>query len=131
LPLLLAAFLASLGLADAVIWPPSIPNTSLWQLDLLYLDEPAPAASALGLENGAGLLVVCEDCPSPEIASGLATVVTTADPRIASAYGLLGTNGAIGPGYAIVANGRVRYRTFDQSPADHLQEIEILLRAVR
>ena len=130
-PLLIATVLAVTGIADAAVWSPPVPNRSLWQLDLLYLDEPAPLADELSLGPGVTLLVVCEACAVPEIDPSLATVRTSADPAVARAYGLLSTSGQIGPGYAIIAGGRVRYRTFDPEPAAHRQEIEILLRAVR
>lgn len=82
------------------------------QLDLFYLDEPAPFADELRLPRGqATLLVVCQGCRAPRIR--FATRLT-AERRIAAAYGLLTAEGRVGPGYAVVdRRGHVRYRTFD------------------
>jgi hypothetical protein len=125
--------LAILGIADAVVWSPPIPDRSLWQLDLLYLDEPAPLADELGLGGEATLLVVCDDCDASAVEELTAyETLLTDDPDVARAYGLLRTNGVIGPGYAIIdADARVRYRTFDPGLVDHAQEIGILLGALR
>jgi hypothetical protein len=105
------------------------PVHALQQLDLLYLDEPAPAYQRLGFERGRpALLVVCRACDAPPVR---AQVVVTDDIEIASAYALATRSGRIGPGYAVIdARGHVRYRTFDPRPALHAREIQVLLDAV-
>jgi len=106
------------------------PDHALQQLDLLYLDEPAPAADRLRIAEGApALVVVCTRCEPPVLD---AQVRVTADPDIARAYGLQRPDGGVGPGYAIVdPSGRVRYRTYDPSLDEHREEIATLLRGVR
>lgn len=108
------------------------PVHALQQLDLLYLDEPAPLAAELGLRRGAvSLVVVCAgpsvdgDCPLPVVAG--ADVVRTADPAVAAAYGLRGLTG-----YALVdPDLQVRYRSVDPDVADHAEELRVLVRGVR
>lgn len=131
-PILGALMLAVAGIADAVIWSPSVPDASLWQIDLLYLDEVAPFAEELGLGGEPTLLVVCSTCdPSAVEQRTMYPTRLTDDPDVARAYGLLRTGGVVGPGYAIIdADARVRYRTFDPGLVDHAQEIEILLDGV-
>jgi hypothetical protein len=111
--------------------PLASPRPELQQLDLLYLDEPAPHADALGFEGGRpGLLVVCDRCTAPAVEG--AQVVVTADPDVAAAYGLRTADGRVGPGYAILDPRRhVRYRTFDPRLAHHPVEVQILLDGVR
>jgi hypothetical protein len=107
------------------------PITGLRQLDLLYLDEPAPALDRLGVEPGRPAVVLFCDpaCGSPNIAG--AQVVHSSDPDLAARYALLTARGRVGPGYALVdATGRLRYRTFDPAPAAHAEEIQILVDAV-
>lgn len=106
------------------------PNHSLQQLDLLYLDQPAPLLDELGIQRGRPtLIVVCQACIPPPVD---ARVVVTGDPRVARAYALARADGRVVPGYAVVdASGHVRYRTFDPGLSDHGREIEILLGAVR
>ena len=106
------------------------PDHSLQQLDLLYLDQPAPKLDALDIDPGTpALIVVCEECQPPTVE---AQVRVTDDPIIARAYGLQTADGRIGPGYAIVdAAGQVRYRTFDPGLADHASEITVLLEGTR
>ncbi len=108
------------------------PGRSLQQLDLLYLDEPAPLADRLDLPDGRRVLVlVCEGCAAPELGGADAALVRTDDPRVASAYGLLTDDGRVGPGYVLVDSaGAVRYRTFDPEPGAHGEEIRILLGGV-
>jgi hypothetical protein len=105
------------------------PVHALQQLDLLYLDEPAPAYDRLGFERGRpALLVVCRACDAPPVRG---EVVVTDDIAIASAYALATRSGRVGPGYAVIdARGHVRYRTFDPRPALHAREIQVLLDAV-
>ncbi len=105
------------------------PAEGLQQLDLLYLDEPAPRYRELGFRRGRpGLLLVCATCQEPAVD---AQVRRSTDPDVARAYALLTTDGAVGPGYALLdAAGRVRYRTFDPNPADHAAEIAVLLDAL-
>lgn len=106
------------------------PVHALQQLDLLYLDEPAPFIEELGLEEGRpALVVVCTHCEPPRVD---AQVAVTDDPQIAEAYALATTEGRIGPGYAVVdPGGRVRYRTFDPRVERHELEVGILLDALR
>ncbi len=110
-------------------WRQGDPTRGLQQLDLLYLDEPAPGYDELGLARGRpALLLVCQGCPQPAVD---AQVASSADPAVAREYGLLTADGRIGPGYALIdERGRVRYRTFDADPAAHTAEIEVLLEAM-
>ncbi len=105
-------------------------DRSLQQLDLLYLDEPAPLLGDLGIASGSpALIVVCEGCAAPAVD---AQVRVTADRQVAHAYALVGPDGAAGPGYAVVdSRGQVRYRTFDPGLSRHGEEIRVLLKAVR
>lgn len=101
---------------------------SLQQLDLLYLDEPAPGLDRLDLEPGRPtVLVFCPDaCPLPDIEN--AQVVRSTDADLASRYALHAEDGRGGPGYALInAQGQVRYRTFDPGLAEHEPEIRILV----
>ncbi|MGH9267145.1 MAG: hypothetical protein ACRD0D_03105 [Acidimicrobiales bacterium] len=109
------------------------PNHALQQLDLFYLDEPAPVASRLVLPRGVpSLVVVCAGCRAPRLAVRPVHVVVTDNAAVATAYGLRTAAGRVGPGYAIVdRRGHVRYRTFDPGLGHHRQEIDILLRAAR
>lgn len=102
------------------------PMHALQQFDLFYLDEPAPLADQLDLERGRPtLVVICERCPPPQVD---AQVRVTDDPDIAVRYGLLTADGRVGPGYAVIdAAGTLRYRTFDPAPAEHTEEIALLL----
>jgi hypothetical protein len=104
------------------------PDHALQQLDLLYLDEPAPTAHA---EPGrVSVLLFCAACEEPQVDG--AAVVRVTDPQSAAAYGLLRRSGRVGPGYALVdARGHVRYRTYDPDPASHLKELQPLLDAVQ
>lgn len=103
------------------------PVHALQQIDLLYLDQPAPQASRLGLRDGTPtLLVVCDGCRPPPVSG--AQVVVTADPQVAAAYALARADGQVGPGYALIdAAGVLRYRTFDPGLAAHTREIQILV----
>jgi hypothetical protein len=103
------------------------PTHGLQQLDLLYLDEPAPGRRQLDIEPGRPAVVVfCEsECPLPQLDT--ARVVRSTDPQLAARYALV-DDGRIGPGYALVdAQGNVRYRTFDPGLARHEPEIRILV----
>ena len=111
-------------LDDSRLEPPS---PALQQLDLLYLDEPAPGYERLGFRPGEpALLLVCDPpCAAP---AGSWQVRHTTDASVARDYGLLTAEGRVGPGYALIDGaGRVRYRTFDPAPAAHGREIGILL----
>ena len=100
------------------------PVHGLQQLDLLYLDEPAPALPVAHV-GAPLLLVVCEGCDPPPVD---AAVHVTDDPSVAAAVALARTDGRIGPGYAVIdAAGRLRYRTFDPGLGDHAEEITTLL----
>lgn len=96
------------------------PRHGLQQLDLLYLDEPAPGVAATGRPQ---LLVFCDGCRLPAVEG--ADVRLLDDPELARQYGL----GAPGrSGYALVdSRGRVRYRTYDPQPGTHETEIQTLV----
>lgn len=106
------------------------PATGLQQLDLLYLDEPAPLLERLGAPPGqAFVLMVCDGCTPPRDIG--APVLVADDPEVALAYALLREDGRLGPGYALIdARGRVRYRTFDPAAAAHGDELRVLVRAL-
>lgn len=104
------------------------PDHAVQQLDLLYLDEPAPGRDRLGVEPGRPALVVfCTDaCPLPDLQD--AQVVRSTDAELAEQYALRTAGGRVGPGYALVdASGRLRYRTFDPGLALHEPEIQTLV----
>jgi len=113
-------------------WRRHGPVVGLQQLDLFYLDEPAPGIDRLGVRPGTpAVIVVCRGCRAPDVVE-YGQVVVTDDSGVAAAYGLLTSDGQLGPGYAIVdARGRVRYRTFDPGVSRHAREIGILLEATR
>ncbi|MGI9016474.1 MAG: hypothetical protein ACR2HR_05085 [Euzebya sp.] len=102
------------------------PVHGLQQLDLLYLDQPAPLAGELGFTtSGPTLLVVCQDCSAPSVS---VTTTVTNDPEVAAAYGLRRADGSVGPGYALIdRSGVLRYRTFDPGLSQHAREIDILV----
>jgi hypothetical protein len=103
------------------------PQRGLQQLDLLFLDEPAPGLAATGAPPGqVTVLLFCADCAAPRVTGG--AVVRVRDPGLARQYGL----GAPGrPGYAVVdAGGRVRYRTYDPHPGAHDVEVQTLVDGV-
>lgn len=102
------------------------PEHALQQLDLLYLDEPAPGLARLGVRPGEPAVVVfCAGCALPELPG--VQVVASDDPTLARQYALT-DRGRVGPGYALVdAAGSVRYRTFDPGLAEHEQEIRLLV----
>jgi hypothetical protein len=107
------------------------PVQALRQLDQFYLDEPAPALDALGVQDGRpALILFCDPrCATPDVSD--AQVVHSADPRLAAQYALLTGEGRVGPGYAVVNSaGQLRYRTFDPAPGEHAAEIQILLDAL-
>lgn len=103
------------------------PDHGLQQLDLLYLDQPAPDAGRLGLPAGrAALVVFCDGCPAPQVDG--AQVVVSPDAALADSYALGPQPGGPRVGYALVdATGRLRYRTYDPSPAAHAPEIQRLV----
>lgn len=104
------------------------PNHALQQLDLLYLDQPAPGLKHLPVEPARpSVLVFCENagCPLPQLEK--AQVVRVTDPRLAARYALT-ADGQVGPGYALIDDdGQVRYRTFDPGLAQHQPEIRTLV----
>ncbi|MGH8933985.1 MAG: hypothetical protein ACRDZO_25955 [Egibacteraceae bacterium] len=104
-------------------------DPALRQIDLLYLDEPAPLVQQLRIQPGRpALIVICEGC---EVPPADAQVRVTDDLEVARAYALARGDVA-GPGYAIVdPQGQVRYRTFDPGLASHGEEVRVLLDAVR
>jgi len=130
-----AAVLA-LVVADDLVGAPLVtaPVPALQQLDLLYLDEPAPLLDRLGVEAGwPAAVVVCEACAPPDV-EGAGQVVVTDDEAVARAYALARPSPGgvqVGPGYAVVdSGGRVRYRTFDPALSDHGEEVRRLLEGV-
>jgi hypothetical protein len=107
------------------------PVQGLRQLDMLYLDEPAPGLAQLGVERGrpAVVLFCAEPCEQPPVTG--AQVVESDDADLATRYGLRTREGRIGPGYALVdPDGRLRYSTFDPAPGEHAAEIQVLLDAL-
>ena len=105
------------------------PFHALQQFDAFYLDEPAPSPDRLGLEPGRPAIVFfCgARCDPPDVRG--AQVVRTSAPDVAREYGLLGEDGEVGTGYALVdSQGRLRYRTFD--PGLYQKEIQILVDAL-
>lgn len=123
-----AALLVEYAISTAA--EPPVPAPGLVQLDLLFLDQPAPLLDRLGHVPGEPLVVVvCEGCPAPAVA---APTVITADEAVAEAYALRTAEGRVGPGYALVdREGRVRYTTFDPGLSRHAEEIAVLLSALR
>jgi hypothetical protein len=107
------------------------PVPGLRQLDLLYLDQPAPGLDRLGVEPGRpAVILFCRSaCAEPSVTG--AQVVHSGDPELAAQYALLTSSGRVGPGYALVdPAGQLRYRTFDPAPAEHAEEIQILIDAL-
>ncbi|WP_219419740.1 hypothetical protein [Pseudonocardia nigra] len=108
------------------------PITGLRQLDLLYLDQPAPALDQLGVAPGSpAVILFCDPrCADPDLDG--AQIVHSSNPQLAARYALLTTTGRVGPGYALVdGRGQLRYRTFDPAPAEHTAEIQVLVDAAR
>jgi len=102
----------------------------LRQIDLLYLDEPAPLLDRLDFSPGAPLLlVVCDGCEPPDVD---VPMTTTSQRDIAEAYALRAADGTVGPGYAVIdPRGHVRYRTFDPNLSRNEDEIRVLVDEVR
>lgn len=105
-------------------------SVSLQRLDLLYLREPAPYLTALGIKNGVKTVVVfCQKCSLPEVSG--AQVVISKNKTIAEAYSMVTSSGRIGPGYVIIdSEGQLRYRSYDPDPARHNGEISRLVKGV-
>lgn len=121
------------GVSGYLLSPASdvAPDPALRQLDLLYLDEPAPALDALGVRAGRPAVVVfCDDgCEVPKVTG--AHVLRSGDADLAAQYALLTAEGRVGPGYALVdADGQLRYRTFDPAPGQHATEVQVLVDAL-
>ncbi|MBC7708215.1 hypothetical protein H7Y63_03260 [Polaromonas sp.] len=96
---------------------------------MLYLNEPAPAVNSLHINSQRTVVVFCNDCKLPVTSS--AKVIRSTDPAIADQYGLLRSDGLVGPGYAVITStGVVRYRTFDPAPGQHSGEIDRLVRTL-
>jgi hypothetical protein len=128
-----AAIVATVGAALYVMSPDAdlAPVPGLRQLDLLYLDEPAPGLDPLGVERGRpAVILFCRPACAPPPVTGV-QVVHSGDADLAAEYALLTSSGRVGPGYALVdAAGQLRYRTFDPEPAEHAEEIQVLIDAV-
>ncbi len=104
-------------------------DNALRQLDMLYLDEPAPPTLPARAANGPVVAVVCSHCTLPQLDG--ATVVRVQDSRVAGRLALLTPHFKAGPGYALIdSTGRLRYRTFDPAPGEHAEEIQILVEAL-
>ncbi|MCW2679607.1 MAG: hypothetical protein JWM62_1008 [Frankiales bacterium] len=104
------------------------PRHELQQLDLLYLDEPAPGFIELGLRAGEPAVVVfcADDCTLPDLSG--AHVLRSDDMQLARLYDL-GEDGRTG--YALVdPDGDVRYRSYDPSPHEHETELQTLVDAL-
>jgi hypothetical protein len=107
------------------------PVQALRQLDLFYLDEPAPALDALGVQaRAAGAHPVLRPA-LPRSPGQRRAGRAQRRPAARRAIRLLTAEGRIGPRYAVVnPAGRLRYRTFDPAPAEHAAEIQILIDAL-
>ena len=105
------------------------PQHALQQLDLLYLDEPAPGAADLGIRPGSPAVVVfCPNgCQLPRLQG--AQVVRSGDASLAREYAL-GQGGRTGVAL-IDPVGHVRYRSYDPSPENHETELQTLVDAVQ
>jgi hypothetical protein len=105
------------------------PVHALQQFDALYLDEPAPGLTTLGIEPGRPAVVFFCGVPcDPPPVTG-AQIVRSASTLLARRYALTTAEGRVGPGYALVdPAGRLRYRTFD--PGLHVREIQVLVDAL-
>lgn len=104
------------------------PRHELQQIDLLYLDEPAPGYEELGLRPGSPAVVVfcAGDCALPELDD--AQVVRSGDVGLAREYAL-GEDGRTG--FALVdRDGDVRYRSYDPAPHQHEPELQTLVDAL-
>jgi hypothetical protein len=103
------------------------PRHELQQLDLLYLDEPAPGYAQLPLQRGEPAVVVfCDGCPLPDLED--AQVVRSSDAQLARQYAL-GAGGRTG--FALIdRDGDVRYRSYDPAPHEHEPELQTLVDAL-
>jgi hypothetical protein len=105
------------------------PRHELQQIDLLYLDEPAPGYDELGLRPGRpAVIVFCAGaCRLPDLTG--AQVVRSGDTGLARQYAL-GEDGRIG--FALVdRDGDVRYRSYDPAPHEHEAELQTLVDALQ
>lgn len=105
------------------------PVHALQQFDAFYLDEPAPALDALGVQPGEPAVVFFCDSPCDVPTVEGVEVKRSSSARLARQYALVTDEGRIGPGYALIdSRGRLRYRTFD--PGLHQAEIQVLADAL-
>lgn len=100
------------------------PAHALQQLDLLYLDEPAPSLAAVGAPPGrVAVLLFCDGCDAPRLER--AAVVRVEDRAVARQYGLGAGDRA---GWALVdRRGHVRYRSYDPHVGDHAVELQTMV----
>ena len=133
LQLLVVAAIASAGAVHYQLQSqqPTTFDAGLQRLDLLYLRQPAPGLSGLGVKYGAKAVVIfCQSCRSPVVKG--AQVLYSTDKGLANEYGLISKTGAVGPGYAIIdSQGQVRYRSFDANLVVHGGEISRLVKGVQ
>lgn len=128
----LAVLVAGAGVALYLVSPGHSrhdPQHALQQLDLLYLDEPAPAAAPLGFRPGTPAVVVfCgRACPLPDLVG--AQVLRSDDPSLARRYAL-GEDGRTG--FApLDPTGKVRYRSYDPAVEQHETELQTLVDALQ
>ena len=104
------------------------PRHELQQLDLLYLDEPAPGLDGLGVRSGTPAIVVfCSgQCPLPDLEG--AQVVRSNDLELAGRYAL---GAGARTGFALIDRaGDVRYRSYDPAPHEHEPELQTLVDAL-
>lgn len=136
-PLWVATAVITLVAVAVMVWTASDgyrlhdPVRALQQLDMLFLQDPAPLPELVDMVEGTPtLLIVCRTCAAPPLEGLEAHVVVSDSEQVAAAYGLLSVDGRLGPGYAIIdSGGTLRYRTFDHRLTEHAQEIRILLEA--
>ena len=102
------------------------PQHGLQQIDLLYLDEPAPGVTPAP-DGSPLLLVFCNGCALPDVDG--ARVLVSDDAALARRYGLGAPDS---PGYALVdGDGDVRYRSYDPGLGAHEVEIQVLVDGLR
>ena len=108
----------------------SLGPVGLQRIDLLYLNEPAPARELFDLQGQAGVIVFCQACTAPVVERAVVRKVN--DLNVAERYGLVTKKGQVGPGYVIIDNrGQVRYQTFDAHLDQHSWEINRLVEGLQ